>query len=94
MEGRIKQKLDDNTIGAKRGAGDGGELLAGVDVLEDSLVKARQMLVPFLQHRLDAIGLQLKPHSRTRDRERKRSTVSDRGREKLRVKSTKITEET
>ena len=58
-----------DTIRAKRGAGDCGELFAGIDVLEDSLVEARQMLVPFLQHRLDAIGLQLKPHSRTRERE-------------------------
>lgn len=44
-----------HAIGAEGGAGDDGQLLAGVDVLEDGLVEPGQMLVPFLEHRLDPV---------------------------------------
>ena len=50
------------TIRSKRSASDYRELLAGIDVLEDCFIEAREMPVSFLQHRLDAIWLHLEHH--------------------------------
>lgn len=38
------------TIGAEGGASNGGELLAGVNVLHHRLVQTRQMAMPLFQH--------------------------------------------
>lgn len=71
MEGVRSEK----TIGAERSASDGGKLFAGVDVLEHRFVEAREMLVPFLEHRLDPIGLQLEPHFLLRWEEEREARV-------------------
>lgn len=54
--------MGSSTIGAEGGTGDGGELLAGVDVLEDGFVEAGEVLVAFLEHGLYAIRLEVEPH--------------------------------
>ncbi|RWW76463.1 hypothetical protein BHE74_00015443, partial [Ensete ventricosum] len=52
-----------HTIGAEGGASDDGQLLAGVDVLEDGLVEPGQMLVPFLEHCLDPVPRKPERHT-------------------------------
>jgi hypothetical protein len=43
------------TVGSVRGAGDDGELAAGVDVLEHGLFEPREVAVALLEQRLDPI---------------------------------------
>lgn len=56
-----------HSVGAEGGAGDGGELAAGVDVLEDGLIEAGEVLVPLLEHGLDPVPRhRAQPHHRRR----------------------------
>lgn len=62
-----KEREGGLTVGAEGGAGDGGELAAGVDVLEDGLIEAGEVLVPLLEHGLDPVPRhRAQPHHRRR----------------------------
>lgn len=51
----VEKKGRELTVGTVRGAGDGGELAAGADVLKNGLFEPREVAVAILEHRLDPV---------------------------------------
>jgi len=50
------------TIGTEGSSSDSGKLFAGVDVLENRFIEARKVLMAFLEHGLNPIGLNVETH--------------------------------